>query len=203
MVRYPTASNLDELRAAEQVADIRFVSSPGELDDAGLVVLPGSKHVPGGPRLAPPDWPRRGGRAHGRGRHAGARHLRRAADARRADRRQRAGLGLSARCETEYAAEKLTRKVNVCFGEHAGSLDASSPALELDGYEIRHGDTRGAGDGLVFVHGNVLGVSFHGLLESAAGCNALLGAVPAEPLETVFDGLADAVETHLDLEHIA
>ena len=95
-----------------------------------------------------------------------------------------------------------TRKVNVCFGEHAGSLERAL-GRRAHGYEIRHGDTRGAGDGLVFVHGNVLGVSFHGLLESAAGCNALLGAVPAEPLETVFDRLADAVEAHLDLEHIA
>jgi adenosylcobyric acid synthase len=200
VVRYPTASNLDELRAAEQVADVRFVSSPGELEDAELVVLPGSKHVRGDL-----DWLRRTGLAEAveRKAAAGTRMLGICGGLQMLGERldEAPGLGLLP-VRTEYAAEKLTRKVNVCFGDMPAPWTELSGA-ELDGYEIRHGDTRGAGDGLVFVHGNVLGVSFHGLLESAAGCNALLGAVPAEPLETVFDGLADAVETHLDLEHIA
>src|SRR5712691_7485103 len=47
VVRYPTASNLDELKPLEQVADVRWATSPRDLDGAALVVLPGSKHVVG------------------------------------------------------------------------------------------------------------------------------------------------------------
>ncbi|HYJ00311.1 MAG TPA: cobyric acid synthase [Thermoleophilaceae bacterium] len=45
VVRYPTASNLDELKPLEQVAKLRFARRPSEIDGAELVVLPGSKHV--------------------------------------------------------------------------------------------------------------------------------------------------------------
>ena len=173
---------------------------PTSLDGAELVVLPGSKHVAGRPRLAS----RATGLAEAvaRAAAAGTRVLGICGGLQMLGERldDAPGLGLLP-VRTEYAAEKLTRTVNVCFGELPAPWTALS-GVELDGYEIRHGHTRGAGDGLVFVHGNVLGVSFHGLLESAAGCNALLGAAPAEPLETVFDRLADAVEAHLDLELI-
>src|SRR5262249_6189513 len=45
VVRYPTASNLDELKLVEQVADVRWATAPEHLDGAELVILPGSKHV--------------------------------------------------------------------------------------------------------------------------------------------------------------
>src|SRR5262245_57767343 len=45
VVRYPTASNLDEFRLLEQVARVRWVTAPNELAGADLVVLPGTKHV--------------------------------------------------------------------------------------------------------------------------------------------------------------
>jgi adenosylcobyric acid synthase len=45
IVRYPTASNLDEFKALEQVADVAWATSPAALGGADLVVLPGSKHV--------------------------------------------------------------------------------------------------------------------------------------------------------------
>jgi adenosylcobyric acid synthase len=45
VVRYPTASNLDELKPLEQVAEVRFIDRPPGIADANLVVLPGSKHV--------------------------------------------------------------------------------------------------------------------------------------------------------------
>src|SRR5206468_1122982 len=45
IVRYPTASNLDEFRALEQVADVVWASSAELVRDADLVILPGSKHV--------------------------------------------------------------------------------------------------------------------------------------------------------------
>ncbi|HWC09470.1 MAG TPA: cobyric acid synthase, partial [Solirubrobacterales bacterium] len=45
VLTYPAASNLDELKPLEQVADVRFARTPRGLDDAELIVLPGSKHV--------------------------------------------------------------------------------------------------------------------------------------------------------------
>jgi adenosylcobyric acid synthase len=47
--------------------------------------------------------------------------------------------------------------------------------------------------------GNVLGVYLHGLFEDARVLQALFGASGAHQvptLETVFDGLADFIETH-------
>jgi adenosylcobyric acid synthase len=82
----------------------------------------------------------------------------------------------------------------------------------VTGYEIHHGQTQ-AHEGLVAAgqplcevapglawqngNGRVLGTYLHGLLEDPAVLQALFGAqVPT--LETVFDGLADFVETHMD-----
>jgi adenosylcobyric acid synthase len=45
VVRYPTASNLDEFRQLEQVARVEWVTDPRAIDNADLVILPGSKHV--------------------------------------------------------------------------------------------------------------------------------------------------------------
>ena len=45
IVRYPTASNLDEFRLLEQVAQVVWAQTAAELDGAALVILPGSKHV--------------------------------------------------------------------------------------------------------------------------------------------------------------
>ncbi len=45
VVRYPTASNLDEFKQLEQVADVRWSDRPEDVELSDLVVLPGSKHV--------------------------------------------------------------------------------------------------------------------------------------------------------------
>ena len=45
VVRYPTASNLDEFKQLEQVADVRWAGRRAEIEGADLVILPGSKHV--------------------------------------------------------------------------------------------------------------------------------------------------------------
>src|SRR5207249_7442992 len=47
VIRYPTASNLDEFRALEQVADVVWVRRPEQLRLAEFIVLPGSKFVAG------------------------------------------------------------------------------------------------------------------------------------------------------------
>ncbi|MGH2833346.1 MAG: cobyric acid synthase, partial [Solirubrobacteraceae bacterium] len=45
VLRYPTASNLDELTLIEQVATLEWTDTPAAIESADLVVLPGSKHV--------------------------------------------------------------------------------------------------------------------------------------------------------------
>ena len=79
--------------------------------------------------------------------------------------------------------------------------------MEVAGYEIHHGQTcQHPGmapahavlpDGLGWqnAQGNVLGVYLHGLFEDPAVLHALFGA-PARTLDTVFDGLADFIDSH-------
>jgi len=45
VVRYPTASNLDEYKLLEQVVDLRWADQPHDVEHSDLVILPGSKHV--------------------------------------------------------------------------------------------------------------------------------------------------------------
>ncbi len=93
VVRYPSASNLDELTLLASVAAARWAGPPAAVAEADLVVLPGSKHVPAdlawlrehGLDAALRDGSPRGGRVLGR--------LRRPAAARRAARaRARPGV---------------------------------------------------------------------------------------------------------------
>jgi len=115
------------------------------------------------------------------------------------------GLGLLP-LVTTFAAEKLTRRGEYRFRALAPPWRELS-GLAFSGYEIRHGETRAAGEvatalpgGLGFARGSVLGVATHGLLESPAIVEALLGAAPAGRLDAVFDRLADAVDAHLDTQ---
>ena len=48
----------------------------------------------------------------------------------------------------------------------------------------------------------VLGIAVHGLFEQPDLVRGLLGETPQEPLDDVFDTLADAVEEHLDLSAV-
>jgi adenosylcobyric acid synthase len=202
IVRYPTASNLDEFCPLEQVADVAFATLPAQLENAALVVLPGSKNV-----AADLDWLRVRGlataivaraRAGGRvlGICGGLQMLGKRLD-------EAAGLGLLP-VATTYAAEKLTRRSDQTFAI------LPEPWKELSGrtfagYEIRHGETRATAPvrealpaGLGFADRAVLGIAVHGLFEAPELVAALVGAAPAVSLELVFDRLADAVERHLD-----
>ena len=206
VIRYPTASNLDELKPLEQVADLVWVGRPSDLAYCDLVVLPGSKHV-----AADLDWLRSTGLAA------------RVADLAAAGTRvvgicgglqmlgerildpvevdgTREGLGLLP-VETVFALEKRTQHVRVRFdaiGEPFGALSG----LEVEGYDIRHGETRwcvgGEGE-RVFQSGCVIGIATHGVLAAPAVLDALLGERPARDLEAVFEGLADLVEKRLDV----
>jgi adenosylcobyric acid synthase len=210
VIRYPTASNLDELKRLEQVADVRFTAQPAEVAKADLVVLPGSKHV-----CADLAWLHRTGLA-------GAIQARAAAGGRVlgiCGGLQMLGLRLEAPdgidgtgeglellpLVTSFAGEKLTRRTSTRF-EELPEPWAALGGLALDGYEIRHGRTSAVAavgealpDGLGFVAGPVCAVTVHGIFEDPALVQALLGAAPPRTLDQTFDALADAVEKHLDV----
>ena len=210
VVRYPTASNLDEFRLLEQVAQVVWARAPEDVEGAALVVLPGSKHVAGDL-----EWLRQTG--------VGAAVAARLAD----DGRVLAicgglqlvgehladpygvdgdGNGLALLpLRTTFARDKHTRRTETRFAELEPPWQALS-GLAVSGYEIRHGETAVTGrvddalpNGLGFVRGSMLGVYLHGLLEDPAVVAALLGDAPPRTLDDSFDELADAVEQHLDL----
>jgi adenosylcobyric acid synthase len=206
VIRYPTASNLDEFKALEQVADVVWATAPPHLDGADLVVLPGSKHVASD--LA---WLRARGLAGALTRSrcvlgicGGLQMLGQRIDDPAGVEGSAVGLGLLA-LRTTFAEQKATRRTTATFAE----LDepwAALAGVEVSGYEIRHGETVTL-DGpavlepeLAFAAGSVLGVYLHGLFEQPAFVRALLGAAPGRSLDEELDRLADAVEPHLDVE---
>jgi adenosylcobyric acid synthase len=209
IVRYPTASNLDEFRLLEQVAQVVWAHAPEDLEEAALVVLPGSKHVAGDL-----DWLRdRGVDVAISARVADGRRVlavcgglqlvgEEIADPHGVD-GNGSGLALLP-LRTTFAREKHTRRTETRFGELTPPWQSLS-RLAVSGYEIRHGETAVTGrvdsalpNGLGFVRGSILGVYLHGLLEDAAVVEALLGEAPPRTLDDTFDELADAIQDHLD-----
>ena len=83
--------------------------------------------------------------------------------------------------------------------------------MSFKGYEIRHGRTvQHAGlpparvalcnaehEAIGWQQGSVLGAYAHGLFEDGAVLQVLFGA-EVEPLDSVFDGLADFIETNFE-----
>jgi len=213
VVRYPTASNLDEFKPLEELGVLRWATDRHELDGAALVVLPGSKHVAGD--LA---WLERAGLADAlrfRARRGqpllgicgGLQMLgERVRDEAGVD-GSATGLGLLA-LETSFEATKRTERTATRFLELPRPWAALS-GQPLTGYEIRHGRTEATAaltealpDGLGFVDGAVLGIYVHGLFESPDLVRALVGQAPRRSLDRAFDELADAVEQHLDLDAV-
>jgi adenosylcobyric acid synthase len=200
IVRYPTASNLDEFKPLEQVADVRWAAAPADLDGADLVILPGSKHVAADLR-----WLRKTGladqiaahRGHVLGICGGLQMLGGPIRDEAGVDGDAEGLGLLP-VETVFAAEKATQMAAIQFGSLPGPW-ASLSGLEVAGYEIRHGRSPD-GEASVYVEGTVCGVYLHGLFEQPAFVEALIGSRPRRTLDDVFESLADAVEAHLDLD---
>jgi adenosylcobyric acid synthase len=213
VIRYPTASNLDELKPLEQVAQVVWAREPDDLTGADLVVLPGSKNV-----SADLAWLRaqcfadaiRAAATNGTrvlgicgGLQMLGEELRDPAgvdgDA--------VGLGLLP-ARTIFGREKRTEAVEVEFGRLPEPWRALTGA-RVRGYEIRQGETAAAPamealpGGRGFVAGSVLGISIHGLFEDPETVYGLLGARPGRPLDAVFDGLADLVEEWLDMDELA
>lgn len=213
-VRYPTASNLDELKPLEQVAELVWARRPDDLDSVDLVLLPGSKHV-----SADLAWLRANGL--GDAIAAAARRGTRVlgicgglqmlgeeiADPAGVD-GDAVGLGLLA-VRTTFERTKRTESVDVVFAPLTDPWHELS-GTSVRGYEIRHGETAPAGPvaeavsgGRGYVQGAVLGISFHGVFEQPEVVAALLGRSPERPLDAVFEGLADLVEARLDMDELA
>jgi adenosylcobyric acid synthase len=211
VVRYPTASNLDEFKALEQVAEVRWAGTSREIAGADLVVLPGSKHV-----AADLAWLARSGLAAAvcdraaaglpvLGICGGMQMLgERIEDGAGVDGSAQ-GLGLLP-IATTFARTKRVERIATRFATLAVPWAALS-GKALAGYEIRHGQSAATEPvaealpgGLGFARGSVLGVYLHGLFEQPELLAALFGAVPAHSLERAFEGLADAVEEHIDLD---
>jgi adenosylcobyric acid synthase len=213
-IAYPTASNLDELKLLEQVAELRFARRPADLDGAELVVLPGSKHV-----AADLAWLRAAGfeDALRERLRAGARVLgicgglqmlgSELADPAGVD-GDGAGLGLLP-LRTTFERDKLVERVDVRLSPALDGRWAALAGLQVSGYEIRHGRTVATGPavealpgGRGWARGAVLGVTVHGLFESEPVVAALLGRAPARSLDAAIDDLTDGVVAALDIEQV-
>ena len=214
VVRYPTASNLDEFKTLEQVAQVRWARRPVDLDAAELVVLPGSKHV--GADLA---WLRSVGldRAIGDRVGAGGRILGVCGGLQMLGEELRdcgggegdgPGLGLLP-LRTTFGPEKLTRRTEVQFAPRLGGAWAPLAGRVAQGYEIRHGHTEAVAPvdealpgGLGWAKGPVLGVAVHGLFEDAEVLASLFGRSPERSLDVALDELTDDVMASLDRKRI-
>ena len=214
VLRYPTASNLDELKPLEQVAELVWARRADDLELADLVILPGSKHV-----AADLAWLRR---------HELDEAVRAAAsrgtrvlgicgglqmlgheivDTAGVD-GDAVGLGLLS-VGTTFESTKRVEAVDVTF-RHLPPRWSVLSGMTFRGYEIRHGLMHGAPSATEviagargFADGSVLGITVHGAFEHPELVAALFGRKPPRPLETVFEELADLVEERLDMSALA
>ena len=218
IVAYPRISNLDEFQPLKNIPGVAlcWARSASDLIAKDWIILPGSKHTSSD--LA---WLRAQGldgaiatHVQGGGRVlgicGGLQMLGEALIDPHGIDGNAPGLGLLA-VVTLFEPDKTVRQRQVTFGALQGPWAVLS-GVALAGYEIHHGQTAphpamAAGgdvarpvlpDGLAWQssNGQVLGLYLHGLLENAAVLQALFGA-QAPTLDSVFDGLADFIDTHL------
>jgi adenosylcobyric acid synthase len=209
IVRYPTASNLDEFKPLERFARVTWARAPGDLTGADLVVLPGSKHVASD--LA---WLREREFAealvewvdNGKPLLAicgGLQMLGERVDDPFGVDGKGPGLALMP-LTTVFEAEKTTSRTRAAFGSLAPPWDALSHRV-IDGYEIRHGKSAPTGlmtmalpGGAGYAHRSILGLYVHGLFENDELTKALFGSGGAPSADATFDRLADAIAAHVD-----
>ena len=208
VVRYPAASNLDEFKVLEDVADVCWARAPRDLRGADLVVLPGSKSV-----ASDLGWLRATGLAEAiaatparvLGICGGLQMLGHAVDDPGGVEGAATGLGLLP-VRTRMATDKTTRHRRARFGALPAPWRPLA-GLEVEGYEIHHGVSAGAAGGgavlepdLAWADGRFLGVYLHGLFEASSFARAVLGVASAAGLEARLDALADRVGEHLDVD---
>lgn len=201
ILRYPHASNLDEFWPLSELAQPVYARTPEEAQGAELLILPGS-------RLPARDLAWLQGflpllRAHLEARKpvlaicGGAEMLAQAILDEEGVEAKGVfpGLGLLP-FQVRMLREKTVRPAGVVFRGLSGFW-ARLNGLRAQGYEIHHGQ----GIPLVYQEGPLLATWLHGLLENPGVQRALFGQ-EAKALEAVLDQLADALEEHLDLEHL-
>jgi len=223
VVAYPRISNLDEFQPLKNVPGVRLLWARSPADLAGLqpndwVILPGSKHTSSD--LA---WLRTQGLDAAIAKHAaqggavlgvcgGLQMLGEALiDTHNID-GNAAGLGLLP-LVTQFAVDKTVQRTTTQFEKVRGAWSALS-AVRVSGYEIHHGQTQAHTAMLAagqVAHeviptlawqndaGNVMGTYLHGLFEEPAVLQALFGA-QTPTLDTVFEGLADYLDAHMDTQ---
>ncbi len=219
VLKLPTVSNFDEFDALahEPGVSLRWVDAPEALTGAGLIILPGSKHV-----AADAAWLGRTGLSETVKAHAQAgtpilgvcgglqllgERVNDPHGVEEGEGSSFAGLGLLG-LDTTLETEKVTRQT---------TAELLSADVKVSGYEIHHGQSRARGetkpylsDGLGFRRKNVTGVYLHGLFEDTAFRRAFLGALGvqssdtdrAAALDKTLETLADHVEAHLDTDTI-
>lgn len=224
VIRLPRISNFTDLGPFERYANVsvRYVSSPKELGDPDLIVLPGTKST-----IEDLRWLRQNGleaaikQAASRGTPVtgicgGYQMLgRRISDpegAEAAPGTELSGLGLLD-METVFRGDKVQTQTRGRFGEIEGLL-SSLTGLSYEGYEIHMGRSREARPALTG-KGNVYGTYIHGIFDAPnvadevlkALCRrkgadfARLGAFDAASYrERQYDLLADAVRASLDMD---
>lgn len=218
VIAWPRISNLDEFQPLKNVPSVRLVwaRTPADCAGADWLVLPGSKSTAAdlawlraqGLDAAVAEHAARGGAVLGLC--GGLQMLGRALVDTHGIDGNAPGLGLLP-LETAFNADKTVRRTTASFGALLGPWSALSGITAL-GYEIHHGQTaqhpamaaqgeiaREVIPGLAWQNasGNVMGCYLHGLFEDPTVLRALFGAtVPT--LETVFDGLADFLERHVE-----
>jgi adenosylcobyric acid synthase len=218
VVRLPRLSNVTDLDplAAEPGVEIRLASRPAELDDADLVIIPGTRAT-----VADLDWLRAAGLADAIMRRAarerpvlgicgGFQMLATTIDDTVESRRGTVdGLGLLP-AHVQFRADKvLARRTGTALGER------------VDGYLIQHGRVHVRG-GAQFLDGcssgSVAGTTWHGIFESDGFRRAFLRDLAARTgrdfvvatdvsfagvRESRLDLLGDLVAEHLDTTALA
>ena len=215
VLKFPTVSNFDEFDALanEPGVSLYWVDAPAGLSGAGLIVLPGSKHV-----AADADWLRRTGLAEAVKIHAAAGTAilgvcgglqllgEKVSDPYGVEGGDVTGLGLL-ELETTLDPVKVTQQTQTRL------LDGT----QVSGYEIHHGRSHAWGettpylsDGLGFQRDNVTGVYLHGLFADTVFRTAFLGSLgvqsssadQATALDKTLDILAEHVEGNLEIDKI-
>lgn len=214
IVAYPRMSNHDEFQPLLSVPGVRviWVRSPADMAEADWVILPGSKAT-----ASDLEWMRSQGLDAAVAAHAqagkrilgicgGLQMLGEALIDLHGVDGNAAGLGLLP-LVTLFEAQKTVRRVTVQLPALRGAW-AALHGVELDVYEIHHGQTQLRADmeaghsqradepvpGLVWqsAQGHIWGTYWHGMFENAAFVQALWGA-QTPSLDDVFERMAHGV----------
>jgi adenosylcobyric acid synthase len=217
VLAYPRISNFDEFAPLDHLSEVGIVwaQDAGDLADADVLVLPGSKDVP-----FDLDWIRR--RGLDRAIHdwvesdkpllgicGGLQMLGETIEDPVGVEGSAEGLGILP-LVTMHEAEKVQVRTRSTFEPLEGAW-APLGGLTVDGYEIRFGRTRAIGEiaevlpnAIGFARGNVLAISLHGIFENQSVIEALFGGSidSGTLLEDSFEAASAAIATYLDTDRI-